>query len=204
MKLYYSPGACSLSVHIACKEAGIPLAIERVNLHSAERLTETGKSFWAINPKGYVPALELDDGQILTEAAAVLEYVADLKPEAKLAPPQGSLERSRMREWLLFLSTEFHKTMGPMFNPALSAEARKEIAGRLQGRYALFEKQLADGRSFLLGETLTVADCYAYVVGGYAYPLKIDISAFPKVVAYLKRIRERPMVKEAEAEEGGH
>jgi len=202
MKLYYSPGACSLSVHIALNEAKIPYNLEKVALHSPERKTESGKDFRSINPGGYVPALELDDGRILTEGGSILEYIADLAPSAELAPPQASFERAKMRSWLYFLATEILKSMGALFNPASSPDERKTVTEKLLNRYSIVEQALSDGRSYLMGDKFSVADCYAFVIIGYAYRLKIDISHLTHLNAYLTRIGERPSVLTAKKEEG--
>lgn len=203
MKLYYSPIACSLAVHIALNESGLPYTLEKViDLRSTERKTENGEDFLSVNPAGYVPALKLENGRVITEGGAILEYIADLAPNAKLAPAHTSFERTEMRSWLYFLATEILKGAGPLFNPTSTPEARQAATTRLQTRFAIMEKRLSDGRSFLLGEDFSVADCYAYVVVGYAYMLKLDMSAYPKLTAYINRIGERPTVKEAKKEEG--
>ena len=200
MKLYYSPGACSLSAHIVAKEAGLPLSIVKVDLKS--KVTETGANYRDVSAKGYVPALQLDDGKVLTEAGAVLEYLADLAPQARLVPAQGSFERAEMRSWLYFTASELHKSFGPLWNPASTEDARKAAIVRLNGQFALIEQALADGRTYLTGKDYTVADAYCYVIMSFAAYFKFDLSAYPKLKAYLARIGGRPAVKEARAEEG--
>lgn len=152
MKLYYSPGACSLGPHISLQEAGLPFELVRVDLGTHK--TESGADFYAINPKGYVPALELDDGSILTENAALLQYAADQAPEKKLAPPAGSMERYRLQEWIHFIATEVHKQFSPLFSPACTEETRQAQLGRISGRLDLVQKHL-DGKQFLMGDPFT-------------------------------------------------
>ena len=200
MKLYYSPGACSLSAHIVAKEAGLPLSIVKVDLKA--KVTETGGNYREISPKGYVPALQLDNGKVLTEAGAVLEYLADLAPQAHLTPANGSFERAEMRAWLYFTASELHKSFGPLWNPSSSEDARKAAGVRLNGQFALLEGALADGRTYLLGSAYTVADAYCYVIMSFAAYFKMDLSAYPKLKTYLAKVGERPAVKEARVEEG--
>lgn len=200
MKLYYAPGACSLASDIVLREAGFEFEAERVDL--ATHRTENGADFYAVNPKGYVPALELDDGQVLTEGGAILQYLADLKPESALAPPVGTLERARMQEQLIFVASELHKAYGPLFSSGASEEAkaaaRKEVARRLDH----VERQLGDGRPYLVGEQLTVADFYLFVVAGWAKDMGIDLEERPKLAAFLDRIASRPAVQAALDAEG--
>ena len=199
MKLYYSPGACSLAPHIVALEAGIPLQIEKVDLRAKK--TESGADFVAINPKGYVPALVLDDGEVLTEGVAVSQYLADRKPESGLAAPAGSLGRYRLQEMLTYLNSELHKNYSPLFNPASPPELRAEKVAALQKRYALIEAQL-QGRSYLFGEQFTAADAYLFVVTNWAFKLKVDLSAFPQLQAFHKRVSARPAVQAAMKAEG--
>lgn len=200
MKLYYTPGACSLASHIVLREAGFDFEAEKVDL-STHR-TESGTDFYTINPKGYVPALVLDDGQVLTEGGAILQYLADLKPESRLAPPAGTLERARLQEQLIFVAAELHKAYGPLFMPGASedakAAARKQVARRLDH----VERQLGDGRPYLLGEQLTVADIYLFVVAGWAGEKGIGLERWPKLAAFLERIGSRPAVRAALEAEG--
>jgi glutathione S-transferase len=199
MKLYYSPGACSLAPHIVASEAGLALQFEKVDLRTKK--TETGADFGAINPKGYVPALLLDDGELLTEGVAVSQYLADRKPESGLAPAAGSLARYRLQEMLTYVSSELHKNYGPLFNPASAPELRAEKVAALQKRYALIEKQL-QGRSYLFGEHFTAADAYLFVVTSWAPKLKVDLSAFPNLTAFQARVAARPAVQTALRAEG--
>lgn len=199
MKLYYSPGACSLSPHIVAREAGIELQLEKVDV--AAKKTQGGGDFYAVNPKGYVPALVLDDGQVLTEGPAIVQYLADQKPASGLAPANGTLERYRLQEMLGFINSEIHKTYSPMFNPKTGADARGAGEGLLRKRYSLVEKML-EGKSFLLGEKFTVADAYLFTVTNWAGFLKIDLSSFPNLLAFQKRVGARPAVQQALAAEG--
>jgi len=199
MKLYYSPGACSLAPHIVALEAGIPLEIEKVDLRAKK--TSSGADFWALNPKGYVPALVLDDGEVLTEGVAVSQYLADRKPEAGLAAPAGSLGRYRLQEMLTYLNSELHKNYSPLFNPATTPELRAEKVAALHKRYDLIEKQL-QGRSYLFGEQFTAADAYLFVVTSWAPKLKLDLSAFPDLAAFQARVAARPAVQAAMRAEG--
>ena len=198
MKLYYAPGACSLSPHIVAREAGIDLALEKVDLGTKK--TESGRDYLAVNPKGYVPALELDNGEVLTEGPAVVQYLADLKPDSGLAPPYGTMERYRLMEALAFINSEIHKGYGPFFGP-LSDEARAERVAYMQKRFALVEKML-DGKTFLLGERFTVADAYLFVMVNCKDFVKVDLSAFQNVIAFHARVAARPAVQAALRAEG--
>ncbi len=199
MKLYYSPGACSLSPHIVAQELGIELTLEKVDLQSKQ--TETGANYLEINPKGYVPAITLDDGTLLTEGPAIVQYLADSKPDAGLAPKNGSLERYRLQEILGYINSELHKSYSPLFNPATPAEARAERASYLKKRYALIEQTLAS-RPFLLGQTFSVADAYLFTVTNWARMVKLDLSDFPNLIDFQKRVAERPAVQAALKAEG--
>ena len=199
MKLFYASGACSLSPHIVAHEAGIDLRLQKVDLKT-KTVTSEG-DFWAINPKGSVPALELDDGQILTEGPTVVQYLADLKPEKGLAPPAGTLARYRLQEWLGYINSELHKTYSPLFRAETPAETRIERLAYLSKRYALVEKQLA-GRSYLLGDNFTVADAYLFTVTNWAGSVKFDLAPFPNLRAFQERIAARPAVKAAMRAEG--
>lgn len=201
MKLYYSPGVCSQSVHIALNEAGILHRIEKVDL--AGKTTESGADYAAVNPLGYVPALELDDGEVLLEAPAILQYVADLKPEAGLAPANGTRERVRLQAELNYVASELHKSFGPFFAPVKPEGALKDQAlARLGRRFDALEAKLADGRDYLMGGRFTVADAYAFVVASWAGPIGFDLSAHPRVQAYVARIAARPKVRETLEREG--
>ena len=199
MKLYYAPGACSLSPHIVAREAGIDLELRKVDTKT-KKMTPDG-DFFTVNPKGYVPALQLDDGEVLTEGPAIVQYLADLKPESGLAPKNGTLPRYRLQEMLGFINSEIHKTYGPMFSPDVTPEVRQERTGYLKKRYALVEKALA-GRDFLVGDRFTAADAYLFTVTNWAGYLKIDLSEFPNLVAFQKRVAARPAVQAAMKAEG--
>ena len=199
MKLYYSPGACSLSPHIVLREAGFDITLEKVNLRTKE--TESGGNFLAINPKGYVPALELDGGEILTEGPAIIQYVADLVPEKKLVPPAGTLARARVQEWLNFIGTELHKSFSPLFNPATSDDA-KAAARALIDRRLAFTASALDAQPYLTGDSFTVADAYLFTVLSWTGFVKVDITPWPSLGAYFERIKARPAVQAAMAAEG--
>lgn len=197
MKLYFSPGACSLSPHIVLLEAGLKFTTEQVDLRT--KVTANGADFRAINPKGSVPALEID-GAVLTEAAAIVQYLADLAPEKQLAPKAGTLERYQMQEWLNYVGTEVHKSYAPLWNPASSDEAKHTARTNLAARYAFLEQALGQ-RAYLNGE-FSVADVYLYVVTNWAGKVDVDLSAFPNVRAHHARIHARPAVQQALGEEG--
>lgn len=199
MKLYFSPGACSLSPHITLREAGFDVSLEKVDLRAKK--TESGADYWKINPKGYVPALELDSGDVLTEGPAIIQYVSDQKPESKLAPPNGTLERYRLQEMLAYISTELHKTYSPLFTPGTSAEVREERVAYLKKRYATMESALA-GKDYLFGDHFTVADAYLFTVTNWSSFLKLDFSDFPNLLAFQKRVAARPAVQAAMTAEG--
>ena len=199
MKLYYATGACSLSPHIVAHEIGITLELEKVDTKT--KLTEHGVDFNTINPKGYVPALRLDNEELLTEGPAIVQYLADLKPEAGLAPANGSLARYRVQEMLGFVNSELHKTYSPLFNPASTPELRSEREAYLRKRYALIEATLA-GKSYLFGDQFTVADAYLFTVTTWANFLKLDLSEFPNLMAFQKRVSARPAVQAALRAEG--
>lgn len=200
MKLYYTPGACSLASHIVLREAGFEFDTEKVDL--ATHSTESGADYYAINPKGYVPALMLDDGQILTEGGAIVQYLADLKPEAGLAPPPGTLERARMNEQLIFIAAELHKAYGPLFLPGASEDSKAAARENVIRRLDYVERQLSDGKPYLLGQQLTVADIYMFVVAGWAEQMEIGSGRWPKLSAFLERIGSREAVKAALQAEG--
>ncbi len=194
MKLYYSPSACSLSPHIVANELG--LAIELVKVDVVAKRTEHGEDFLAINPKGLVPVLQLDDGTVLTEGPAVVQYLADLKPDAQLAPASGSMARYRLQEMLGYINSELHQGYMPLFNPACSDEVRSARMAHLHKHYRLLEATL--GRTpFLLGDRFTVTDAYLFVVTRWAEFVKLDLSAFPNLLAFQARIAARPAVQTA-------
>jgi glutathione S-transferase len=199
MKLFYSSGACSLSPHIVAREAGIDLTLQKVDLKTKTIAAEG--DFFKINPKGYVPALQLDDGEILTEGPTIVQYLADLKPEKGLAPPNGTMPRYHLLEWLGFINSELHKSYSPLFRPDTPAETRAEREAYLAKRYAVVEKQLAS-HPFLTGDKFTVADAYLFTVTTWAPKVKFDLSPFPHLRAYQERIAARPAVQTAMKEEG--
>lgn len=199
MKLYYMPGACSLAAHILLREAGLPVELEKVG---RDKKTEHGEDFLAVTPKGYVPALRMEDGEILTENTVMHNYIADLRPASKLAPPAGTKARLRQDELAVYISTEIHKTYGPMFNPALQEEARQLQRDKLAVRYALIEELFADGRPYLTGDTFATVDSYLFTVTRWAAGQKVDLSKFPKLLEWHKRVGERPAVKAALQAEG--
>ena len=199
MKLYYMPGACSLSPHIVAREAGIDLQLVKVD--GATKRTEDGADFLAINPKGYVPALELDDGQLLTEGPAIVQYLADLKPASGLAPANGTLARYRLQEVLGYINSEIHKSYSPLFKPDTPEATRQERKDYLRKRYAFVEGILAK-QPWLLGDHFTVADAYLYTVTNWARHVDFDLSDFPAVLAFQKRVAERPSVEAALDAEG--
>jgi glutathione S-transferase len=199
MKLYYSPGACSLSPHIVLHEGGFDFRLERVDLQSA--VTETGADYKAINPNGYVPALQLDDGQVLTEGPAIVQYLADQVPEKRLAPPAGTMERYRLMEWLNFISTELHKGFGALFNPKLPDETKAVIKSQLVSRIE-HANRLLTGKPYAMGDTFTVADAYLFTVLGWSKYVDLDLAPWPTLTAYLGRVAARPAVQAALAAEG--
>ena len=199
MKLYLSPGACSLSPHIVLLEAGLAFTTERVNLGS--KLTASGSDYSAINPKGSVPALQLDDGQILTEGPAIVQYLADLVPAKQLAPAAGSMERYRLMEALNFISTELHKNFGVLFNPKMPQEAKTVARALLAKRIGLVATQL-ETTDFLCGQQFSVADAYLFTVLGWGAHVDLDLGPWPAIGAYLGRIAARPAVHSALLAEG--
>ena len=199
MKLYFSPGACSLSPHIILHETGLPFTLEKVDLGSKK--TASGVDFTSINPKGYVPALETDEGVLLTEGPAIVQYLADKVPAKNLAPAIGSIERYQMMSWLNFIGTEIHKNYSPLFNPASSDESKQGAKASLTKRYGYIERML-EGREYLVGTQFSVADGYLFVVTNWAGFLKLDMTSFPNIGAFQKRIAARPAVQQAMKAEG--
>lgn len=199
MKLYYVPGVCSLASHIALREAGVDFTLDKMD--RTTRHTESGENYLTVNPKGSVPALRLDNGEVLTEGAIILQYIADRKPESGLAPAAGSLERYRLAEWLNYIATEVHKQYSPLFNPKLPPEWRENQLGVLASRFTYLSQRLAD-RPYLMGERFTVADAYLFVVLGWSPRLKIDLGPWPVLTAYLASIATRPAVQAALKAEG--
>ena len=199
MKLYYSPGACSLSPHIALREAG--LAFEPVMASTKTHQLNDGTDYYGINPLGYVPMLELDDGTRLTEGPAIVQYIADQAPTKNLAPANGTMQRYRMQSWLTFVGMELHKGFGPLFNPATPEEVKTATKERLVKRLAWLEGQL-EGKQYLMGEQFSVADGYLFTVTNWAQHLNVDLSPFPNLLAYRARVAARPAVQEAMKAEG--
>jgi glutathione S-transferase len=199
MKLYYSPGTCSLSPHIVAREAGIELTLEKVDL--ATKKTSAGRDYLAINPKGYVPTLELDDKRVLTEGPVIVQYLADQKPESGLAPPNGTFERYKLQEMLSYITSELHKTYSPLFKKDTPAQTREERLGYLRKRYKLID-HLLEGKTFLFGDRFTVADAYLFAVTRWAEGVKLDLSELKHLQEFQRRIAERPAVKAAMEAEG--
>jgi glutathione S-transferase len=199
MKLYYLKGACSLASYISLFETGVKF--EATGIDRATKKTGDGEDFNAVNPKGYAPALRLDNGQVITENVAVLQYIADLKPEARLAPPAGTLERYRLVEWLAFINSEVHKNFSPLFAPTASDDVKNFARGNLTRRLDWLDSQFAS-RSFLMGEQFTVADAYLFVVLGWLGHVGLDIAKWPKLQAFQQRVSTRPSVDQALKAEG--
>jgi glutathione S-transferase len=198
MKLYYAAGTCSHAPHIALREAGLPFALVRFDMKS--RLLEDGRRLEEVNDKGFVPVLELDDGQRLTEVAAVLQYIADRKPELGLAPPAGTMERYRLAEWLNFIGTEIHKAYWPIFHDGTDVEKDKARA-KLARSFGWVEERLG-ARPFLLGDRFTVADAYLLTVLNWTKAAGVDAEGWPRLKEYRARLRERPAVIAALEAEG--
>jgi glutathione S-transferase len=199
LKLYYSPGACSLSAHIALEESGLPYTTVQVNLKTHQ--SQDGADFHAINPLGYVPVLELADGNRLREGPAISQYVADQAPQKNLAPANGTLARYRLQEWLTFISTELHKNCGPLFNPATPDAFKATSKDRLLARLKWIDGEL-QGKPYLMGDTFTVADAYLFTVTSWAQPLGLDISALSHLNALYQRVAARPAVQAVMKAEG--
>lgn len=203
MKLYYSPGACSLSPHIVARETGLPVELSRVTFDGAKRTTAEGEDFFAVNPRGgYVPAFRVDDGEVLVEGPAIIQYLADQAPDKKLLPARGTMEYYRTLSWIAFVSSELHKGFGPLFNAALSEEHRAPVIEKLKKRFAVVEAALA-GKDYLLGE-FTIADAYLYTILCWA-PKRMGISIsteFPRLAAFATRMEARAGVAAALTEEG--
>jgi glutathione S-transferase len=199
MKLYYSPGACSLSPHIVLKELGLPF--EAVLASTKTHKLADGTDYYTINPKGYVPLLELDDGQRLTEGPAIVQYLADKAPAKGLIAPAGTMERYRQMEWLNFVSSELHKQYSPLFNPAMPEEAKALQRTRLRGRYEYLDR-LLEGKSYLMGDQLCVADAYLFTVTNWAGRVNVDLSGLTHVQAFMARMAARPAVQDALRAEG--
>ncbi|HEX4111291.1 MAG TPA: glutathione transferase GstA [Stellaceae bacterium] len=200
MKYFGSPGSCSLSPHIALREAGLPFEYVKVDLR-AKRTADDG-DYRAINPKGYVPALMMEDGKLLTENPVILQWVADQAPAKKLAPANGTMERYRFQEWLNFICSELHKTVfAPQFNPRASDEWKQVLRGLMEARFAVVEARLKD-RQYMIGDGFTLADSYLFTIVRWTGPMKIDLSPWPALKAHQALIAERPHVKAAMQAEG--
>jgi len=199
MKLYYSPGACSLSPHIALKESGLPF--EAIAAPTKTHKLDDGTDYYTINPLGYVPLLVLDDGRQLHEGAAIVQYIADQVPATNLAPVNGTYERYKLQEWLNFIATELHKGFSPLFTPGMPEEAKAMAKARLDGRLQWVNGELT-GKSYLMGDTFSVADGYLFTVAGWTRHVGIDISGLTNLVAYMTRVGARPAVQEALRAEG--
>jgi glutathione S-transferase len=199
MKLYFAPGACSLSPHIVARELGIPFELKKVN--TKEKTIEGGGDYWQVNPRGYVPALELDNGQVLTEGPAIVQYLADQKPDAGLAPKNGTIERYRVQEWLNFLTSEIHKQFSPLFKPNTPEDYKPIAKQNIATRFDWLDRQL-EGKEYLTGKQFTVADAYLFVLTNWTKPTQIDLSKWPNIAAFQKRVAARPKVKEAMQAEG--
>ena len=199
MKLYYSPGACSLSPHIVIRELGLDVALEKADIRSKK--TESGGDFMAVTPKGQVPTLVLDDGQILTEGPVIVQYLADMKPEIGLLPAAGTLDRVRVQEWLNHITSEIHKGYSPLFRPNTPEDYKTIVRNNLANKYRNLEAQLK-GKSYLTGDRFTVADAYLFTVTNWAAHTGVDLTGFPNVLAFQQRVASRPRVQDALKEEG--
>lgn len=199
MKLYYSPGACSLAPHIVLREAGFAFDLEKVDIPSKK--TATGEDYWKINPKGYVPALKLDDGEVLTEVGVICQYLADQKPETGLAPKAGTMERYRLMEWLNFVAAEVHKSIGALFNPRMTPEMKQVQMGVIERRLDALEKMLG-ANEYLMGSRFTIADAYLFTVLNWHRIHNIDLGRWPRIAAFMARCAERPKIREAMKAEG--
>lgn len=195
MKLFYFPSSCSLSPHIVLRELGLPFTLDRVDPET--KRTESGTDYLAINSKGYVPALEMDDGEVLTEGPAITQYLVDTYAPGTLAPLSGTIERARVNSYLTYIGTELHKPFGRLFDPTLAPDARATTIAYLNRRFVLIEQALADGRAFLTGPNFTLADAYLFVVQRWGAFTGFDLSPFPNIVAHAERVADRPAVQMA-------
>ena len=199
MKLYYSPGACSLSPHIALLEAGLPYDLVKVDLR-AKKL-ENGDDYLKVNPKGQVPALALDSGELVTEGPVIVQMIADKVAAKNLAPARDSAERYKLLEWLNFIASEVHKNFGPLFSPVLADDAKAFFKDRVMAKFKYIDSQLP-GRDYLMGKQFTVADGYLFTMLNWADRMKFDLSSMPNLLAYKDRVGARPKVQEALTKEG--
>ena len=201
MKLYYKPGTCSLAVHIALTEIGTKFALDQVDTDAQK--TETGADYAKISPNGYVPALALDGGDVLTEAPAILQHIEDQNPAARVAPANGTMERTRLQQHLNFVASELHKSFGPFFSGrTLGDGERKAAEAKLQRRMDHLNTLLGDKRDYLMGDDFTVADAYAFVVANWAGFIGLGYERWPHIAAYLKRVSARPAVQKSMQREG--
>ena len=199
MQLYFSPGACSLASHITLREAGLPFDLKKADVKNKK--LEDGSDFFAINSKGAVPALKLDNGQVLTEGVAIMQYLADQKPESTLVPKNGTLERYRVQEWLNYITSEVHKTFSPLWNAANDQAVKDYALANLKKKFDWINAQLA-GKKYLTGDTFTVADAYLFTVVNWTNPLGIDLAPWPALKEFQARVAARPKVQEAMEAEG--
>ncbi|MGH8250786.1 MAG: glutathione transferase GstA [Steroidobacteraceae bacterium] len=203
MKLYYATGTCALAPHIVALEAGIPLELDRVDVRRTPHVTEAGEDYRLVNPNNYVPALRLDDGTILTEGVVIVQYLADLKPDTGLAPAAGTAERTRLQIWLIFIATELHKMYSPwLFHPEYGDEVKIIARRKILERLAFVDKELSGGGKFLMGPRFTAADAYLFTIVGWSSFVKLGLSGFTRLTAYMRRVGERPNVREAMRAEG--
>lgn len=199
MKLYYSPGACSMAPHIVAREAGHKIDLEKVDIPAKK--TAGGGDYWAVNPKGYVPALQLDDGQVLTEVGVLIQYLADQKPESGLTAKLGTMDRYHQMEAVNFAATEIHKQLGALFNPKMTPEMKEVQLGTIERRFNALEKMLA-GKQFIMGDKFTVADAYLFAVLRWTDMLKVDLGKWPNIRNFVARVAARPAVQETMKAEG--
>jgi glutathione S-transferase len=194
MKLFYVPGTCSLSPHIVLREAEIPFELDLVDRKT--KIAASGLDYKALNPKGSVPALQLDDGQVLTEGTAIIQYLADVRPAKKLAPPPGTMEHYRLLEWLNFIATDLHKGFSPFFSPFAPDAMKQAARERLLDRFGFVDRKLA-GKTFLMGDSFTIADAYLFVMYGWSKRFEVPLDTFPNLTAYFQRLAERPSIRAA-------
>src|SRR5262245_52560747 len=199
MKLYFAPGACSMAPHIVAREAGHRVDLVKVDIPNKK--TETGEDYWRINPKGYVPAVQLDDGQVLTEVQVICQYLADQKPESRLAPKLGTMERYRLMEWLNFTSAEVHKQIGALFNPKLTPEMKEVQLAVIEKRLNPLDTML-EGKQYVMGDQFTAADAYLFTVLNWTNVHKINVDKWPRIKDFIARVRARPKVQETMRAEG--
>jgi len=199
MQLYFAPGACSLASHIVLRESGLPFDLRKTDTKTKK--LEDGSDYFAVNSKGAVPALRLDDGQVLTEGPAILQYIADQKPDSRLAPRAGTIERYRLLEWLNYITSEIHKTFSPLFNPAANDAVKAYATQLLEKKFDWLNQQLT-GKQYLTGDQFTIADAYLFVVANWSNFVGIDLGRWPALKAFQDRVAARPKVQEALAAEG--